>query len=56
MKIKINGFSCFFLFVQIILVCALIAVAAAAPQKKEEPIAIISQSSNQEVDGSYQNR
>jgi hypothetical protein len=33
---------------------ALVAVASAAPQGQDRPIAIISQNSNQEVDGSYQ--
>lgn len=32
----------------------IVAVASAAPQGQERPIAIINQSSNQEADGSYQ--
>jgi Skp family chaperone for outer membrane proteins len=32
----------------------LVAVASAAPQAQERPIAIINQSSNLEADGSYQ--
>jgi hypothetical protein len=35
---------------------ALVAVASAAPQGQDRPIAIISQNSNQEADGSYQHK